>query len=238
MHPDLPKLLDVQGKDRRLAEINARLAALATERDALDAALEAARNQIVTARRGLEESAARRDEKAAKLEAQRAHQEKRRARLEQERSPRVAAQLMADVELARSILAQEESDWLRLAEEATQREAAVAAAEGRLAELEAEQTELRTDLATRTEAATAEHDEALGERESAAAGLDKTLRTRYDRLRTSRKTEVLVPATNAICTACYTAIPRSRIGQLQADGLLLEGCEMCGAILYLEEVTA
>lgn len=238
MHPDLPKLLDVQGKDRRLAEINDRLAALATERDALDAALEAARNQITTARRGLEDSATRRDEKAGKLEAQRAHQDKRRARLEQERSPRVAAQLMADVELARSILAQEESDWLRLAEEATQREAAVAAAESRLAEIEAEQAALRADLATRTEAATAEYDEALGEREAAAAGLNKTLRTRYDRLRGSRKTEVLVPATNAICTACYTAIPRSRIGQLQADGLLLEGCEMCGAILYLEEVTA
>lgn len=238
MHPELPKLLDVQGKDRRLAEIDARLAALATERDALDAALEAARNQITTARRGLEDVAARRDEKAEKLEAQRSHQEKRRARLEQERNPRVAAQLMADVELARSILAQEESDWLRLAEDATQREAAVAAAEQRLAELEAEQGELRSDLEARFGAADAEHQEAKAEREAAAAELERPLRTRYDRLRASRRREVLVPATNAICTACHTAIPRSRIGQLQADGLLLDGCEMCGAILYLDEATA
>lgn len=238
MHPELPKLLDVQGKDHRLAEIADRLAALDTERAALDAALEAARSQITTARRALEDTTTRRDEKGQKLEAQREHQDKRRARLEQERSPRVAAQLMADVELARSILAQEESDWLRIAEDATQREAAVAAAEVRLTELEAEQAELRQDLATRTEAATAEHEAAKAERESAAAELDRTLRARYDRLRTSRRKEVLVPATNAICTACYTAIPRSRIGQLQADGILIDGCEMCGAILYLEEVTA
>lgn len=238
MHPELPKLLDVQGKDRRLAEIDARLAALTTERDALDAALEAARNQIASARRAVEDSTTRRDEKGHKLETQRAHQEKRRARLEQERNPRVAAQLMADVELARSILAQEESDWLRLAEETSQREAALAAAEARVAGLESEQAELRADLGARTEAATAERDAAHAEREAAAAELNRPLRTRYDRLRSSRRREVLVPATNAICTACHTAIPRSRIGQLQADGLLLEGCEMCGAILYLEEVTA
>lgn len=238
MHPELPKLLDVQGKDRRLAEIDARLAALTTERDALDAALEAARNQIASARRAVEDSTTRRDEKGQKLETQRAHQEKRRARLEQERNPRVAAQLMADVELARSILAQEESDWLRLAEETSQREAALAAAEARVAGLESEQAELRADLGARTEAATAERDAAHAEREAAAAELNRPLRTRYDRLRSSRRREVLVPATNAICTACHTAIPRSRIGQLQADGLLLEGCEMCGAILYLEEVTA
>jgi predicted nucleic acid-binding Zn-ribbon protein len=145
---------------------------------------------------------------------------------------------MADVELARSILAQEESEWLRIAEEATQREAALAASEARLTELEAEQTALRGDLATRATAAEAEHQVARTERDAAASELDRGLRTRYDRLRKSRRKEVLVPATNAICTACYTAIPRSRIGQLQADGLLLEGCEMCGAILYLEEVTA
>ncbi len=238
MHPDLPKLLEVQGKDRRLAELAAGLATLATERAALDAALEGAQTQIESARRALADSATRRDERAQKLEAQRVHQERRRQRLEQERNPRVAAQLMADVELARSILAQEESEWLRLAEEATQREAAVSAAEARLVEVEAEQAEVRQELDRKIDEASAEHDAAKAEREIAASELNRTLRNRYDRLRNSRKTEVLVPANNAICTACYTAIPSSRIGQLQAEGLLLEGCEMCGALLYLEEVTA
>lgn len=238
MHPDLPKLLDVQGKDRRLADVTGRLDALAAERKALDTALEAARQQIESARRALADSSTRRDERAEKLEAQRVHQERRRQRLEQERNPRVAAQLMADVELARSILAQEESEWLRLAEEATQREELVGQAEVRLAEVEAEQATVREELQGRIDAASVEHEAAQAERDASAGALDRGLRTRYDRLRNARRTEVLVPATNAICTACYTAIPRSRIGQLQADGLLLEGCEMCGAILYLEEVTA
>lgn len=238
MHPDLPKLLDVQGKDHRLAESTSRIDALAAERAALDAALEAARNQIAALKRAAADAATRRDERETKLESQRNLQEKRRERLESERNPRVAAQLMADLDLARSILTQEESEWMRLAEDATQRTNAVAAAEAALIELEASQADARGDLDARQQAAQAEHDVAAGERELAARDLDRTLRLKYERLRGSRRSEVLVLATNATCTACYTAIPRSRIGQLQADGLLLDGCEMCGAILYLAEVTA
>jgi predicted nucleic acid-binding Zn-ribbon protein len=235
MHPDLPKLLDVQGKDRRLAETGGVLAQLAAERAALDAALESARQQIASLERAVAEVATRREEREKKLENQRNLQERRRERLEQERNPRVAAQLMADIELARSILTSEETAWLQLADELSQREATLAAAQNALAELEASQAGARSELDSRGAAAQAEHDAAQAERDAAAKGLDRTLRTRYDRLRGSRKGEVLVPASNSTCTACYTAIPRSRIGQLQADGILLDGCEMCGAILYLEE---
>lgn len=238
MHPDLPKLLDVQDKDRRVAELRAQLDDLATERDALDAALASAKGQVTHAEKSAADAAARRQEKEQKVEEQRTMQEKRRSRLEQERNPRVAAQLMADVELGRSILAQEESDWMRIAEDATQREAAVVAATEQLGSLEAEQAEARDDLATRLAGVEAEHGAATAERDAAAEGLDKTLRTRYGRLRGSRKGEVLVLATGGTCTACYTAIPTSRIGQLKADCILLEGCEMCGAILYVEEVPA
>ena len=60
MHPDLPKLLDVQGKDHRLAESTSRIDALAAERAALDAALEAARNQIAALKRAAADAATRR----------------------------------------------------------------------------------------------------------------------------------------------------------------------------------
>jgi predicted nucleic acid-binding Zn-ribbon protein len=238
MHPDLPKLLDVQDKDHRLAEAEGRVRALEEARAALDAALEAARQQITVLGRGADEAAARRDEREQKLESQRTLQERRRQRLEQERNPRVAAQLMADVELARSILAQEESEWMRLAEDATQRRHAVEAAEATLATLEAGQVEERETLQAGLSEAEAARKAAAAEREASASELDRTLRQRYDRLRGSRRKEVLVPASKGTCTACYTAIPRSRLGQLQADGILIQGCEMCGAILYLSEAVA
>jgi predicted nucleic acid-binding Zn-ribbon protein len=238
MHPDLPKLLELQAKDRRLADLGARLEALEVERTVLDAALDRIRSEIHSATRTANDFARRRDETASKLDTQRSNQEKRRVRLEAERNPRLAAQLMADVELARSILAQEESEWMRLADDATTRAGAVTEIEGRLAALEAEQSEARASFAARLADLQAEMDAAKAEREASAAQLDRTLRTRYDRLRSSRRTEILVPANKAICTACYTAIPSSRLGRLEAEGLLLEGCEMCGAIIYVQETVA
>lgn len=242
MHPDLPKLLDVQSKDRRVAEIAGRADAVEAERRTLDAALERVRSEIASATRIADDVARRRDDSAAKLEAQRAKHEARRQRLEQERNPRVAAQLMGDVELGRQILAQEEAEWVRLSDDASTRGGAVKSAHERLAAIEAEQAEARAELDGRMAELTAELDGAKAEREAAASQLDRGLRIRYDRLRGSRTAEVLVPAGNptgnATCTACFTAIPRSRIGKLQAEGILLDGCEMCGAIVYLAEVGA
>lgn len=238
MHPDLPRLIDLQAKDRALDERTAALADLAAEAAALDAALAGARQQVAQASRLAAEALQRRTAHEAKVEAHRAQHEKRRERLETERSPRVAAQLMADVELGRSILAQEEAEWVRLDEETRTREAAVATAEGALAELEAEQAATREDLAARTAAAESAREAALAEREATAEALARPIRQRYDRLRGPRGKTVLHPAVAATCTACRTAIPTSRIGVLQAEGILLDGCEMCGAILYLEEAGA
>ena len=241
MHPDLPKLLDVQTKDRRLAEINERVHEIESERSALDVVLDRVRAEIASATRTSDDIGRRRDEVAVKLEGQRAKHEARRQRLEQERNPRVAAQLMADVELGRSILTQEEGEWLRLAEDASTRAGAVKGAHERLATLEAEQGVVRAVLLERMASLEAELTTARNEREASASQLDRTLRVRYDRLRGSRTSEILVPAGNptghATCTACFTAIPRSRIGRLQAEGLLLDGCEMCGAFVYLAEIT-
>ena len=241
MHPDLPKLLDVQTKDRRLAEMTARVQEIEVERAALDVVLDRVRSEIASATRTADDMARRRDELATKLDGQRTKHEARRQRLEQERNPRVAAQLMADVELGRSILTQEEGEWLRLSEDVSTRTAAVKGAHERLTTLEAEQETARALLDGRMAALELELLTARSDREASASQLDRTLRVRYDRLRGSRTSEILVPAGNpqghATCTACFTAIPRSRIGRLQAEGLLLDGCEMCGAIVYLAEVT-
>ncbi len=202
----------------------------------IDAARDRMQAEIVQATRTAEEIGRRRDEAAAKLEKQRILHENRRQRLEQERNPRVAAQLMADVDLGRSILAQEEGDWMRLADDASARAAGVAAAKERLAALLSEQEADRAEHAAKRAEIDALLAAARAEREESASKLDRTLRVRYDRLRKSRQVDILVVAQNAICTACFTSIPSSRISTLNAEGVLIEGCEMCGAIIYLPEV--
>jgi hypothetical protein len=54
---------------------------------------------------------------------------------------------------------------------------------------------------------------------------------RYDRLRRARAASVVVPLSGDACGACFTAVPRNRRSQIRA-GVLLEGCEACGVILY------
>ena len=238
MHPDLPKLLDVQMKDRRLAELDVRARAIAAEHATLDALLERARGEVASTERTLTDLSRRRDEAEQKLETQRTMHERRKQKLEQERNPRVAAQLLADVELGRNILAQEENEWLRMADDVTARTAAAKASKDRLTAAEGEQAGARKALHDQAVALAAEVAAAQAERDASSAHLDKTLRLRYDRLRKSRKNEILVPAENGTCTGCYTAIPRSRIGALVADGILIDGCEMCGAIIYVAEVVA
>jgi uncharacterized protein len=238
MHPDLPKLLDVQLKDRRLAELDARAQGIHAERATLDALLERGRAEVASTERTLAEMTRRRDEAEQKLDVQRGQHERRKQKLDQERNPRVAAQLLADVELGRNILAQEETEWLRLSEDVSARTAAATAARERLASALGEQAGARAELDGRFAALTVEVDAAKAEREASASHLDKTLRIRYDRLRKSRSNEILVPADKGTCTGCYTAIPRSRIGKLQAEGILIDGCEMCGAIIYVAEPAA
>ncbi|HEY4321884.1 MAG TPA: hypothetical protein VGM77_12000 [Gemmatimonadales bacterium] len=235
MHPDLPRLLEVQSKDRRIAALDERSHAIAADRAALDALLERTRAEVAAAERAARDSSQRGTDAETKLQTQRTQHERRRERLEQERNPRVAAQLMADVELGRSILVQEEAEWLRLAEDVTARNKVVAEARARASAAEGEQAVARADLDRRQADVDRDLVPARAEREAAATQLDRTLRLRYDRLSKSRKTEVLVPASGINCTACHTAIPTSRIGKLRAEGLLLEGCEMCGAIIYVPD---
>ena len=236
MHPDLPKLLDVQLKDRSLAELDVRAQAIVAEHATLDALLERARAEVASTERTLTDLSRRRDEAEQKLETQRTMHERRKQKLEQERNPRVAAQLLADVELGRNILAQEENEWLRMAEEVTARTAAANGSKERLTSAEGEQAGARKALHDQAATLAGEVVAAQAERDGSADQLDRTLRIRYDRLRKSRKNEILVPADKGTCTGCYTAIPRSRIGALATDGILIDGCEMCGAIIYVAEV--
>ena len=69
------------------------------------------------------------------------------------------------------------------------------------------------------------------ERDASAAVIDKALRNRYDRLRRTRTNDVVVPLVGGACGGCHTAVPLNRRGQIRA-GLVIEGCEACGAILY------
>ena len=234
MHPDLEKLLDLQAKDLALLGADREIQTLDASIAALDAELDRARSDVDAARKKHGEGVKRREELEEVIETQRSQQEKRRARIEQVRTAREVQALMTEVDLARSVLANKESDWVKAADASTQQEAAVTEAEQRLAGLEGDQTGERARLADARRALEDVRQEASAARAASAANVERSLLLRYDRLWISRSTTVVVALRGDACGACFTAIPRNRRSQIRA-GTHIDGCEACGVILYPAE---
>ena len=234
MHADLLKLLELQAKDAVLSGAEQRLADLNRDAAALDEALQRARMSLEAAQKALGEGRRRRDEMEAKIESYRLLQDRRKQRLEQVKNSKEATAVMAELDLARSVMAKEESDWVRTADGVVQLEIRAQAEETNLQTLESSQAEERALLEQRRASLEAERAAALREREASAATIDRPLRTRYDRLRRSRAGDVVVPLVGGACGGCHTAVPLNRRSQIKA-GSVIDGCEACGAILYPPE---
>ena len=234
MHPDLSKLLDLQAKDSAIAEVDARIAGVDADLAELDQELARARGIRDTAQRVADDGARRRDELETKIESYRQLQERRRQRLEFVRNSKDASTLMAEMDLARSVLAKEESDWVRSADSVEALQAKVEEEQRKMEGLEAEQVPRRASLASERAGLVSDREALVQDREAAATLLDRGLRIRYDRLRRARATPVVVPLNGDACGACFTAIPRNRRSQIRA-GAIIEGCEACGVILYAAE---
>jgi predicted nucleic acid-binding Zn-ribbon protein len=231
MHPDLTNLLDLQAKDAALSELDDRRSQLDAEASVFDEELHGARERLETAERAASDAARRRDELEAKIESYRALQERRRLRLEFVRNPKEASTLMAEMDLGRSVISKEEGDWVRSADQVTALQTAAADEARKVEQLKAEQAPRRVDLAARRAELDGERAVREQARDASANRVERSLRARYDRLRRARANAVVVPLNGDGCGSCFTAVPRNRRSQIRA-GLLLDGCEACGVILY------
>ncbi len=232
MHPDLEKLLDLQSKDLALKAVDTALADVLAAETALDDRLKRAGLEVETSTRLAAEAAARRDELMRRVEESKLQQQRRQQRLDQVKNMKEANAVTAEIDLGRQVLAREEGDWLQVAEELGRLDTRQAAAEQVLAEARAAQEAERTALGARRAELQAERSVAFAARSESATRLDRPLRTRYDRLHNSKSSNALVPLTGFSCSVCFTAVPISRRAHIR-DRLLLDGCEVCGAILYL-----
>jgi len=231
MHPDLERLLELQTKDLALLDTDVRLKAIAEEIAALDTAMARAREEAEAAQRRLEEGVKKREELEKTIEAQRAQQEKRRSRIEQVRTAREVQALMTEMDLARSVVARSESDWVKASDLTSQQEGQLKEAQERMVALESDQSGERARLAGQLDAVQLEREAALAAREESAAQVERVLRARYDRLWSSRFAVVVVALRGDACGACFTSIPRNRRSQIRA-GTHIDTCEACGVILY------
>jgi predicted nucleic acid-binding Zn-ribbon protein len=230
-------LLVLQDKDAALAEIEGRLEAARREWTALDEAVQQARTRFQEAERASTDAVRRTRELETQVETHRVAQERRRQRLEQVRTEKEATAAMTELELAGAVQAKDEAEWMRSAELVERRQLAMRELEQALAAAEAAQAPERERIGATLRALEEEHAAALRDREASAEQVERGLRLRYDRLRRTRTTAVVVPLVGATCGGCFTAIPLNRRTQIRS-GQAIDGCEACGAILYAPDQPA
>jgi predicted nucleic acid-binding Zn-ribbon protein len=234
MHPDLERLLDLQAKDLALLEADTAVAEIMAQEAALDERLAKAEREAQAAGRALADMTARRDEAGRRLEQFRGQQQKRQQRLDVVRNQREANAVTAEIDLGRQVVQREEAEFQHLAEEVQRLDARRAETERLLEEARDRQQGERDEIAARRAEAVEVRNAAFEVREESAARLERSLRTRYDRLRKAKNAPPVVPLVGFACSACFTSIPVSRRGEIKA-GVLVEGCETCGVILYAPE---
>jgi predicted nucleic acid-binding Zn-ribbon protein len=200
----------------------------------LDEQLAAAERVLEQARTAIQSARGRKGDLEGKIANYRTMQEQRRQRLEWVRGAKEASTLMAELDLARSVLAKEEAEFMRSGDAVGEAERRAAEAERALQLVREAQAAAREGLAGRRDAIVAERERAVSTREAAAGTVSAALLARYERIRRGKAPLALFPLHGGSCGNCFTAVPTQRRA-LITRGATIEACEACGVLLYTRE---
>jgi len=239
VNTELEALLVVQQDDDVIRGIQARQDALAPRLAALDkirqrAVEEMTRNEA-TLRRELE----RNKVLEAQMAEHRARHEKNLAVLNQAHKLKEATAAMAQVETARKVLAEEESEMLALTRRIADLRTATEAAKSALAELDQQQADARAAMEVERGEIAEAMKAAQARRAHSAKAVNPSLLSKYDRVH-QRRRDVAIYAVHSgfSCGSCDTAIPLQRRPAMTSGAQAIEVCEACGVLLYLPASTA
>ncbi len=231
MHPDVEALLALQAEDQAIHALEERLAAFAPRLAALDDTHRAATDALARAQAAVETEERRQRELHAQIAKHKQLHERNLAQLDLVKRMRDATAAMAQVEAARRMLAEEESELQTVTRRLTELRAVAETQTRGLAELETQHAAERQEI----DAARGEVQTALGsaraERDGSATRIDRTLLSKYDRIRTARRDGALYPLRGPSCGNCDTSVPMQRRNVMAARGSI-EVCETCGVLLY------
>ena len=233
MNSELAALLRVQEHDERIRAIEDRRESFGPRLAALDKARQRVADESTRNDAALNRELDRLHALEAQMSEHRIRHDKNVEVLNHAHKVKEATAAMAQVEAARRVLAEEESDLLGLTRRiADLRTAAVASREA-IATLAAAQEAARESIATQRGSINAELSTAIAERVVIASPVDRSLLARYDRVQSRRRGAAVFPlSADFSCGSCDTAIPRNRRPAM-ASGTLIETCEGCGALLYV-----
>ncbi len=239
MNPELEALLIVQQHDEAIRAIEARRDAFAPRLVSLDKARKRAVDEVARNEAALARELERSRTLGALIVDHRLRHDKNLAVLDQAHKLKEATAAMAQVETARRVLAEEESEMLALSRRISDLQTSTEAARDALAELDVQQTEARGGIETERGAIVREWELARTKRSASATAVTPPLLSRYDRVQQRRKAAALFALNVGFsCGSCDTAIPLQRRPAMTSGGQSIEICEGCGVLLYLPTPSA
>jgi predicted nucleic acid-binding Zn-ribbon protein len=234
VHPDLEPLLALQERDKAVGAVKKSIDALRPEEEALDAELGAQAKALDEANRAAAGAQARRVELEQRIAGYKRLQEQRRQQLDYVREAKEASALMAELDLARGVLVKEETEFMRSGDLIVETQKKVKEAQKAHQAVVAKQVEAREALAGKRAELATQLEAAEQQRTEATKAVKPTLLVRYERIRRGRAPAALYPLRQDACGHCFTAVPMQRRVLIQ-QGQSIEGCEVCGVLLYAEE---
>jgi hypothetical protein len=231
MLPALGKLLILQECDHKVLRLQAELAAIEPQHQALRARSEAAQAEVETLRLKLRKLETERKELELDVQGKRQHIERYSLQQFQTRKNEEYRALSHEIEGLQGEIVRIEDHELELMEEAEATQKAVAEAARSAEQVKRETSRQLTDLAER-EANLKEHLASLVQSRNELAGaVEGDLLQRYERLRKAKGERVLVGVEHGVCGGCHVKVTSQVLVHCQAD-VEAHSCPNCGRILY------
>ncbi len=231
MTSELQTLLALQDEDAHLRALHAELDGLTPRERELDRELERERQAAARVQTDLDGEDKRHRDLAARLDEHRRLHERNVAQLDQVKKVRDATAAQSQLEMARRMLADEESEMQTIDRRRSALRDAIGTYEERIAEATEAQKPARAAIAEARSTIQERIREAQAKRDARSRDVEVGLLSRYDRITRRARGHAVFAVRGLSCGNCDTAIPLQR-----RNGMLggkIEVCEGCGVLLYL-----
>ncbi|HEY4955974.1 MAG TPA: hypothetical protein VII02_13915 [Gemmatimonadaceae bacterium] len=230
MQNDVEVLLALQADDTAIFELERRLRALEPRMLELDRKREGAVAALNRSRAAVETEEKRQRELLTKVATHKQMQERNLAQFDAVKRLKEATAAMAQVESARRIIAEDESELQSISRRLVDLRAVVEGHEAAVVAVEEEQATAREEIDLEQAEIMASLETARRARSEKTAGVPRPLLGKYDRIRT-RRPKALYALRGESCGNCDTAIPMQRRNLMAVNGAI-DVCEACGVLLY------
>jgi hypothetical protein len=236
MHPSIPRLIELQEVDSRLAEVQARLDALPRRVMDTNRRVETARQQLAEAKTSLTTSLKDRKTFEMDVESWKEKVRKYKDQSAQVKSNEAYKALLHEIEGAEAEIAKAEDRLLERMMAGEEFERRVKDAEKNLKEVERGAEVELTQIKAENDAATKQKAALEAERKQAAGAVDEELLDNYHRIAKKHGGAALAAVVNERCGKCGVVVrPHVFQEMRKAGNQELYRCESCHRILYYIE---